>query len=150
MISLSHCSRKSGRRLAISQVAFVVAIALVVLAAQTASACPSCKAALANQEGKGDLVSGMMYSILFMLSMPFAIFGSISSYFYYLVRRARREQELQRIAETISSTIDARTASLLKACGESSICQMARPFQGFAHELSGLAGCVASLRLFGR
>ncbi len=33
-----------------------------------------------------------MYSIIFMLSMPFAIFGSLSGYFYLLVRRARRQQ----------------------------------------------------------
>ncbi len=85
----------------------MVAIAVVLLVAQTASACPSCKAALANQEGQGDVASGYMYSILFMLSMPFAIFGSFSSYFYYLVRRARREQESKQGVGG-QSTTDAR------------------------------------------
>ena len=71
-----------------------VALAIVALSAEVASACPSCKAALANQ-GKGDLVKGFMYSILFMLSMPFALLGSFSGYMYVLVRRARREQDSQ-------------------------------------------------------
>jgi hypothetical protein len=76
-------------------VAACLVVTLVLLIAGTASACPSCKAALANQEGRGgDLVSGFFYSILFMLSMPFAIFGSMSGYFYMLVRRARRQQML--------------------------------------------------------
>jgi hypothetical protein len=108
MNSASHQSRMSRRRLVISQLVFVAAMAVVLLAAQSASACPSCKAALANQEGKGDLVSGFMYSILFMLSMPFAIFGSMSSYFYYLVRRARREQALQQVAGALSAASKAR------------------------------------------
>ena len=70
-------------------------IAVLLFAADVALACPSCKAALANQESTGgDLVSGMMYSILFMLSMPFAILGSFSGYFYMLVRRARRQQHV--------------------------------------------------------
>ena len=75
----------------------VAALVIVVLNSGLAAACPSGKAALANQDGKGDLVSGFMYSILFMLSMPFAIFGSFSGYFYMLVRRARRQQEAQRV-----------------------------------------------------
>jgi hypothetical protein len=87
-------TRAERRRRLLSNAVLLAAVALVLFAAQTASACPSCKAALANQDGKGgDLVTGMMYSILFMLSMPFAIFGSFSGYFYYLVRQARRQQK---------------------------------------------------------
>ena len=66
--------------------AMTICVAVIVaLSAEVASACPSCKAALANQ-GKGDLVKGFMYSILFMLSMPFALLGSFSGYMYVLVR----------------------------------------------------------------
>lgn len=62
---------------------------LMVLAmAQSASACPMCKAALASGSG-GDLVSGFFYSILFMLSMPFLIFTGMATYLYSLVRKAR-------------------------------------------------------------
>jgi len=74
------------------------AVAITLLAVSTASACPSCKVALASQ-GQGDLVSGFFYSILFMLSMPFAILGSFSGYMYLLVRRARRYSEHLRRTE---------------------------------------------------
>jgi hypothetical protein len=57
--------------------------------AEVASACPSCKEALAASSGGGDLVSGFFWSILFMLSMPFLLLGSFGLYFYYLVRKAR-------------------------------------------------------------
>lgn len=68
----------------------VAVMLLIMLAlAQTASACPMCKAALASGSGGGDLVSGFFYSILFMLSMPFLIFGGMASYLYSLVRKAR-------------------------------------------------------------
>jgi hypothetical protein len=63
--------------------------ALVLLPATSASACPMCKAALANSQGGGDLVSGFFWSILFMMAMPFTILGSFSGYMYWQVRRAR-------------------------------------------------------------
>jgi hypothetical protein len=54
-------------------------------------ACPSCKAALATQEGgQGNLVQGFFWSILFLLSMPAMIVGGLSTYMYALVRKARR------------------------------------------------------------
>lgn len=72
----------------------VALAALVILLAlnSTAAACPSCKNALASHDGRqGDIVSGFMWSILFMLSMPFALVGSFGTYMYVLVRKARRE-----------------------------------------------------------
>ncbi len=97
----SELSKRNWLPLLTASMALVCVLALVDVAA----ACPSCKAALANQQGKGDLVSGFFYSILFMLSMPFAIFGSFSGYFYYLVRRARREQSESQ-QPTNQSTVD--------------------------------------------
>ncbi len=82
-----------GRNWRRSLAPLAVALVLCGILAGTADACPSCKAALANQNGGAKMVQGFMWSILFMLSMPFTIFGSLSAYFYYLVRRARREQE---------------------------------------------------------
>src|SRR5262245_21009241 len=64
-------------------------VACWLLAAEAASACPSCKEALAADAGGGDLISGFFWSILFMLSMPFLILASFGAYFYYLLRRAR-------------------------------------------------------------
>jgi|GEM_PF-4165997 len=67
--------------------------ALVVLTvANSAMACPSCQAALASQEGGNRVVQGFFWSILFMMSMPFSILTALSTYFYVLVRRSRRQQ----------------------------------------------------------
>lgn len=74
-------------------------LVIVALTAGDAAACPMCKAALGSHDsGHGDLVGGFFWSILFMLSMPFLIFGSLSTYMYLLVRRARREQAARKSA----------------------------------------------------
>ncbi|HEY2840009.1 MAG TPA: hypothetical protein VGJ26_12715 [Pirellulales bacterium] len=76
----------------LSRVALVCFAAVVVLAAaDRALACPSCQAALASQEGGAKVVQGFFWSILFMMAMPFSILGGFSTYFYVLVRRARRQ-----------------------------------------------------------
>ena|SRR3990172_6214638 len=68
----------------------VCVVVLTAICCGSAAACPSCKVALANQGGgSGDLVQGFFWSILFMLSMPFAIVAGMGSYFYWLVRKAR-------------------------------------------------------------
>lgn len=72
----------------------VLVAAILAAVAGEAVACPMCKAALGSQDrSHGDLVGGFFWSILFMLSMPFVIFGSLTTYMYVLVRRARRERE---------------------------------------------------------
>lgn len=68
------------------------ALAAVLLVCEAASACPTCKAALSSHEGKGDMVGGYFWSILFMMAMPFTILGSLSGLFYYEVRKARKKQ----------------------------------------------------------
>jgi hypothetical protein len=71
----------------------VVAIGFVLAVSTTAWACPGCKEALASGDGQGgDLVSGFFWSILFMLSMPFLIFGTFCTSMYIAVRRARAAQ----------------------------------------------------------
>ena len=68
-------------------------VAILAIMASDAVACPMCKAALGSQgRNHGDWVGGFFWSILFMLSMPFIIFSSLSAYMYVLVRRARRER----------------------------------------------------------
>lgn len=66
----------------------------IVLVADVASACPTCKENLSHN-GQ-NLARGFYYSILFMLSMPFLILGSLCSYFYWEVCRARRNQQAER------------------------------------------------------
>ncbi|MCL6502676.1 MAG: hypothetical protein K6T86_08315 [Pirellulales bacterium] len=68
----------------------LILVLLLVLPA-VAEGCPSCKAALASQEGgQGNLVQGFFWSILFLLSMPVLIVGGLSTYMYTLVRKARK------------------------------------------------------------
>lgn len=66
-----------------------MALAVLLVLPALAVACPSCKQALASQEGGGDLVQGFFWSILFMVSMPFTILGVFSGCMYLAVRRAR-------------------------------------------------------------
>lgn len=63
-----------------------------------------CKAALESSDrNQGDYVSGFFYSILFMLSMPFAILGCFSTYMYALVRRARAAEAASSAASSTDS-----------------------------------------------
>ena len=61
--------------------------ALLLCLAQPALACPTCKETV-DAHGS-NLARGYGWSIIFMLSMPFLIFGGLSLYFYLLVRAAR-------------------------------------------------------------
>jgi hypothetical protein len=69
-----------------------VCFAVVLGAASVASACPSCEQALANDGSQGDLARGLYYSILFMMSMPFAIIGTFAGLAYRAVKREQRRQ----------------------------------------------------------
>ena len=62
-------------------------LAVATLAPQVALACPTCKDSLTE-----NYVQAYGMSIIFMMSMPFIIFGALSAYFYYEVRKARRQQ----------------------------------------------------------
>ena len=73
----------------------VCAAAIWLLLGGAAEACPMCKEAIASQQGGGDLKSGFFYSILFMLSMPFTIFGSMSGYFYWQGKKGKAAKALQ-------------------------------------------------------
>jgi hypothetical protein len=67
----------------------VVALALWAALGESALACPTCKDQLAHDTQAANLARGFYYSILFMLSMPPLIFGSLAAYFYWEVRKAR-------------------------------------------------------------
>lgn len=76
----------------------VLALAWVALCADMASACPSCKEAILSSEhaeAGGDIIAGFFWSILFMMSMPFAILGTFSGYMYLEVRRARAARDAE-------------------------------------------------------
>ena len=81
--------------LKIIRMPLLVALATVLVAValcEPALACPTCKDQLAHDPASANLARGYAYSILFMLSMPPLIFGSLCAYFYWEVRRARARQ----------------------------------------------------------
>jgi hypothetical protein len=69
-----------------------LAVAVVLLVGEVALACPTCKDQLAHDAESANLARGFYYSIVFMLSMPPLIFGSLAAYFYWEIRRARTRQ----------------------------------------------------------
>ena len=81
--------RRTLRRVA----AIAVVVILVLLAAGTATACPTCAEGMANDEAGQRLMSGYFWSILFMMGMPFLLLGSFSGYMYLEIRRARAKQD---------------------------------------------------------
>ena len=80
------------RRILTKTLAFLAAAAFVLLFDGVASACPTCKESLAHDPAATNLARGFYYSILFMVSMPFVIFGGMSAYFYWEVRKAQARQ----------------------------------------------------------
>jgi hypothetical protein len=77
-------------------VLIAMAIALGLLIVSVAAACPNCKEGLAQNDPHGQsIAAGYYYSILFMMSMPFAILGTFGGLAYYSIRRARQQQQQQ-------------------------------------------------------
>ena len=75
------------------RIVFAACLALSMCVA--VEACPTCKEGLAQSDPHHDaMVQGYFWSILFMMSMPFVIFGSLATYFYLAVKKARRQQPI--------------------------------------------------------
>jgi heme/copper-type cytochrome/quinol oxidase subunit 2 len=74
-------------------------LVVVISACSAASACPSCQAALAGDEAHGDLARGIYYSILFMMSMPFAIVGTFGTLAYRTIKREQRKRDAEKAAQ---------------------------------------------------
>ena len=69
-----------------------VAVALVLLIASVAAACPTCKEGLAQNDPHGRaLAAGFGYSVLFMMSMPYLVLATFGSVAYLSIRRARQQ-----------------------------------------------------------
>src|SRR6478672_3323652 len=70
-----------------------IVLALVLLIASVAAACPTCKEGLAQNDPHGQsLAAGYAYSVLFMMSMPYIVLCTFGSMAYYSIRRARSVQ----------------------------------------------------------
>lgn len=72
----------------------LLVVAIVLVAAGDAMACPTCKDGLAENDAASQAQArGFFYSILFMMAMPFVIIGTFGGAAYYSIRRAREAQE---------------------------------------------------------
>jgi heme/copper-type cytochrome/quinol oxidase subunit 2 len=72
----------------------ILALLVVALLATCVVACPTCKEGIGqNDPQHAALARGYYYSILFMMTMPFAILGTFGSMAYLSIRRARARQE---------------------------------------------------------
>jgi hypothetical protein len=71
----------------------ILPLMLVVVMTGVAVACPTCREGLAESDPQGQaLAAGFYYSILFMMSMPFAILGVFGGLAYLSIRRAQARQ----------------------------------------------------------
>src|SRR5262245_44964796 len=65
-------------------------LALVGILSAVATACPTCKEGLAQNDPQYQSVAeGFFYSILFMMSMPYLILGSFGYLAFVSIRRAK-------------------------------------------------------------
>ena len=71
-----------------------MALVVLLLVASVASACPGCKDAIGENDPDGlRMARGYFWSILFMMSMPFALLGTFGTYVFLEVRRSRADRE---------------------------------------------------------
>jgi hypothetical protein len=72
----------------------------VALVSGVASACPTCREGLAENDPQGQsIAAGFFYSILFMMSVPYAILATFGGLAYYSIRKARARQSLATAVE---------------------------------------------------
>ena len=73
---------------------FLAALALVAVLAAVASACPTCKEGLdQNDPQHQSIAAGFYYSILFMMSMPYILLGTLGFVAYNTIKRAKVQHE---------------------------------------------------------
>ena len=71
----------------------VVAVLATAILANVASACPTCKEGVAaNDPQHQSLAAGFYYSILFMMSMPYILLGTLGYVAYNSVKKAKLNQ----------------------------------------------------------
>ena len=89
-----------------------LAILFAVTWSTVAWSCPNCKDTLANDPAQAGLVRGFFWSIMFMVSMPFLVFGGISAYFYWEIRRARLASQAAIAGTSVYGTSVSGTSNL--------------------------------------
>jgi hypothetical protein len=69
-------------------------LVIVLLLAAVVHACPTCAEGLAEADPQQQSVAaGFNYSILFMMSMPYLLLGSLGAMAYTSIRRAKLQNE---------------------------------------------------------
>ena len=71
---------------------------LAAPAVTVAQGCAMCKAAIGGPED--PMAAGFNVSILFLMSMPFVLLGSVGAWFAYMYRRQRRRKPTLRVLRT--------------------------------------------------
>lgn len=94
MRSICGLSRQNSVRCVLALMVFVVVACMVT----SATACPTCKEGMSGPESEA-IARGYLYSILFMMAMPFVIIGTFGSAAYFSIRRARDQHKAQQAAE---------------------------------------------------
>jgi hypothetical protein len=83
------------------------------MVAESALACPNCKDSLSQNDPTAmGIVQGFFWSIILMLSLPFIVLVGLSTYFYVLVRRARKAAVAVAGASSQGTTADSLEAVL--------------------------------------
>jgi len=82
------------------KMALLIGAAALALLASDALGCPTCKDGIAESDPAArQMAAGYFYSILFMMSMPFAILGTFGVVAYRSVRRAQATQVAEATAD---------------------------------------------------
>ena len=93
--------RRRLQALAGGIVRLLIVLAVCLLLQESASACPTCRDGLANADPtQSGIARGYFWSIIFMMTMPFLLLGSLCGYFYWEVRKARLRQQTELGLET--------------------------------------------------
>jgi hypothetical protein len=93
------CTRKRGSGGAWLLLSAIVGVGLLTLPSDLlAQGCAMCKTAVGGPED--PLARGLNVSILFLLSMPFLLTGSVGGWFFYMYRRSRRRMPSLRLVQT--------------------------------------------------
>jgi len=87
---------KSLSRRLVPGILAIAAVAIVLSLDAAAWACPNCREGLANNPAGQSLARGFYYSILFMMSMPFLVLGTLGTVAYRSVQRAKADQDAAR------------------------------------------------------
>lgn len=89
-MSTDRYRRIVARILASTGLVAACLIVVLVSPTETAQGCPLCKTAIGGPED--PLGAGFNVSILFLMSMPFVLVGSVGAWFGYMYRRQRRRK----------------------------------------------------------